>query len=368
MLIRFQIVTEDHFPAPALAARPSVKTRKDGTSTVFHPVQFLGSPEYYWSRPTDIKALSLEDIKAWIESGKKSVSKGLKAAYQEAATSPTLEGLMKAKKDAESLAVDEDEEMADEYDAVPEDAESEDIELDDEGKPIKKSKRKASRTPKKTPTKNPTKKRKTDDTGPDAPSSSKKSKTPKGNARARRVMSPASPEPTPEEAAKLQHDQKVKSVMFIRHKLQKCLLGAECEVKMLPDVPGYLEKLEKVDVDVQLFRDTKIAKVLLRINKLEKIPEDDDHKIRQHVSKLLEKWQETMELQKKKDDEDAQARAAPQSPMPEPTVTEEPKSEVKDEAPTAATNGHSEETTNGESKDTTVARTETGTPVESKTE
>lgn len=277
---------------------------------------------------------------------------------------------MQSKLQIEGAIPDEDDEMPDEdeAEAAAEDPDSEDIELDDEGKPVKKSKskKKASRTPKKapskTPSKTPTKKRKTDDAENAPAPSAKKTKTPRGTARARQISPPASPELSPEETAKLQYDQKVKSVMFVRHKLQKCLLGPVCEVKLLPDVPGFLEKLDNVDVDIQLFRDTKIGKVLVRINKLDQIPQDEDLKIKKHVGQLLEKWQETMDLQKKKDEEDAQSRAAPQSPLAEPEIKNDAKSE--DDAKETPTNGHTDEpaTTNGESEKTATT-TEQEAPV-----
>jgi len=347
-----KVVTPDHFPQAALNAKPATKTRKDGTTATTYPVQFLGSPEYYWSRPTDIKRLTHEDVQAWIDSGKKSSTKGLKAAYQQALEPPTLDELMKAKKDLEAkFTNDEDEDEDGEMPDEPEEEEESEIELDDEGKPVKKSKGKrkaASRTPKKTPSKTPTKKRKTDN---ETETSTKKARTPRSNAKPKEVSPPSSPELTPEEARKKAHEQRVKNVMFIRHKLQKCLLGKDVpDDKLLDEVPGYLDKLDSVEASVDLFRETKIGKVLVRVNKLENIPRDDKLGIKEHVTKLLDKWQEVMDLQKKKDEEDAGGENA--------TTTKEAPAAAKDTAVKSATeepatNGHVDTSTTKEEAITT---------------
>ncbi|CCG83996.1 protein of unknown function [Taphrina deformans PYCC 5710] len=354
------IVTPEHFPAAALAARPQAKTRKDGTSATTYPVQFLGAPEYYWSKPTDIKRLSQDEVKANLEPGKKSTPKGLKAAYHHAQLGPTLEDLMKAKTalEAQQAASSEDEEEVDGDEAMPDEddeaaAESseEEVELDDEGRPVKKSKSKkkaaaSARTPKKTPTKTPTKKRKTEANG-NEPSAKKARATPKSNAKVKERSAPASPELSPEEAKKKAYEQKVKNVMFLRHKLQKCLLGKdEPDEKLLEEIPGYLDKLDNVEANVDLFRETKIGKVLLRVNKLETIPRDEKLGIKKHVGQLLEKWQEVMELQKKKDDEDV----LPKAEGEDGKAVAETKEEVKAPGTTdeQAVDGEAEvKTTNG---------------------
>lgn len=332
-----------------------MKTRKDGSSAVSYPVQFLGTPEYYWSRSTDIKALSSEDVKAWIESGKKSSTKGLKAAYQHAQKKPSLEELMEAKTNIEAQQVDEDEDMPDEDDeAAEEDVDEDDIDLDDEGKPIKKSKSKkkaTARTPKKTPSKTPTKKRKTDvDEDEPRPSTKKSRATPKASAKRnsspkqestsspREPSSPLAeqPELSPEEAAEQSFKQKKDGVMWLRHRLQKCLLGEKCVEDMLDDIPSWLDRLDPIDVDVRLLRETKIGKVLVRIRRLESIPRDEELGIKAHCSKLLEKWREAMEALKKLETEEAahKSGAAAKDNGAEPTGKE------------TATNGH-ESSTNG---------------------
>lgn len=356
-------MTPEHFPAAALAARPHSKPRKDGTSVTTLPVQFLGAPEYYWSRPTDIKRLTKEDIQTWLDAPRKSAAKGLKAAYSHALLDPKLEDLMKAKTELEAQLArneeDDDEEddaedveMADEdEDAAAAAEDSDEIELDDEGKPVKKSKSKKSKksastpkTPKKTPAKTPTKKRKTEENGGE-PSAKKSRATPRSNAKAAKEPSPpASPEMSPEEAQKKAREQKVKNVMFWRHKLQKCLLGKDVpDDKLLDDIPGYLDKLDTVEANVDLFRETKIGKVLLRVNKLEKIPRDDELGIKKHVGKLLEKWQEVMDLQKKKDDEDAsRAEGADGGAGDGAAAADKDVKEDKDDKATAKSNGHAE--------------------------
>lgn len=83
--------------------------------------------------------------------------------------------------------------------------------------------------------------------------------------------------------------------MYLRHKLQKTLLGKdEPKGVELEEVPAYLDKLDHVDVDADIFRETKIGKVLSRINKLENIPGEEKLGIKRHVEKLLAKWQPAM--------------------------------------------------------------------------
>lgn len=361
-----QVVTPEHFPAAALAARPPVKTRKDGTSAVSYPVQFLGAPEYYWSRPTDIKPLSQDEIKGWIDSGKKSSTKGLKNAYQHALKAPSLDELMEAKIALEKDNEDEDEEMAEddaEEEAVEEEDEEEDeVELDDEGKPVKKSKSKkkstTARTPKKTPAKTPTKKRKTtgatEEDGETAPSAKKSRATPKGTAKSKQAAAapspPASPELTPEQQAEKAFEATKKSVMIIRSRIQKCLLGERCDEKILPEIPGCLDRLDRIEPEVRLGRETKIGKVLTRMNKLGEIPRDAELGIKAHVRALVEKWSEVVQQIRRLDEEESSSgggnKTAKSTPAPAAAAaaTEE---KTETTAPADATDAHA---TNGEAK------------------
>lgn len=299
LLICSQIVTPDHFPAQALAAKPNTKIRKDGSSTIAYPVQFLGSPEYYWSKATDIKPLTTDEAKSWLESGKKTNTRGLKSAYQQALEEPSLDQLMQSKIALQNSTAhaNEAEEVEEEDNSEDQDMDEHDPELDDEGKPIKARKTKGgNKTPKKS-SKTPTKRRKSD--APDAESSAKKKSKPnsarKASVKVIEHSTPSSPELTPEETKKRAWENKVKSVMYLRHKLQKTLLGKE-EPKAvdLEEVPGHLDKLDNIEVDVDIFRETKIGKVLVRINKLGPIPGDEALGIKSHVTKLLSKWQEIM--------------------------------------------------------------------------
>lgn len=242
-----------------------------------------------------MKPMSKTTAKEWLNSGKMTSVKGLKAAYQQALEAPSLETLLEAKVKLESSAVDED---ATEVGLV--DDEDNETELDDEGRPIKKKKgKKNTRTPKKS-SDTPAKRRKTDSAA-NGDSAAKKLKT---SAKKTTERTTASPELSPEESRKRAWDNKYKTVMYLRHKLQKTLLSRdEPKGAELEELPSHLEKLDGIDVDAAILRETKIGKVLVRVNKLDNIPNDDKLGIKAYVTKLLTKWQDLMaEVSKKSSD------------------------------------------------------------------
>jgi hypothetical protein len=304
------VVTHDHLPPAAQAAKPATKGRKDGTTAAVYPVQFFGQAEYSWVKPADLKPLSKDEASSFLNSSKKATSKAIRAAYQVVLDNPTLESLLEAKNSIPSAQFeDEDEEMADEDD---EDAVVEDD--DDEGPKKSKTAKKAATPRTKTPKSTAPKRRKSE--AADGESSAKKAKTPV--VKKAKVTKPserdASPELSPEEEEKRKWQARKQQIMFLRHKLQKILLGKEAPAESEVDpVPGYLNDLSLCELDIEIFRETKIGKVLSRICKLENIPKDEKLGIKSKSREILEKWKgkDLMSEEKKESAAGAQTEAKP---------------------------------------------------------
>ena len=213
-------------------------------------MQFLGSPEYYWSKPSDVKRLTVEDAKSWLDSGRKANSKGLKAAYEEAIGAPSLDKLMSAKTQIEARGTNGAEHNDSDEPEIEDDL---DPELDDEGKPLKKNKKKSSRTPKGSATKTPSKRRKSEAADGETSTKKLKSSNKKPAARSNSGVAPESPELSPEESEKRTRANKIKTVMYLRHKLQKTLLGKdEPKASDLEEIPAHLDKLDDIEVDIDM--------------------------------------------------------------------------------------------------------------------
>ncbi|ORY80320.1 hypothetical protein BCR37DRAFT_63861 [Protomyces lactucae-debilis] len=279
------VVTQDHLPPAAQAAKPASKGRKDGTTAPVYPVQFFGQAEYSWVKPADLKALSKEDATSFLTSAKKATSKAIRSAYQAVLDNPTLESLLEVKHSIVSALAhddeDEDEEMQDDDDDAV-------VDEDDDDAPKKSKTPKKTTTPRtKTPKSAATKRRKSE-AGDDAKKSKPVAKKAKVTKTAEREASPAL---SPEEQEKAQWQARKQQIMFLRHKLQKILLGKEPPAESEVDpVPGYLNDLSQCELDVEIFRETKIGKVLSRICKLENIPKDDTLGIKSKSREILEKW------------------------------------------------------------------------------
>jgi hypothetical protein len=82
-------------------------------------------------------------------------------------------------------------------------------------------------------------------------------------------------------------------VLFLRHKLQKGLVSREVPPKSddMPTMDEHLTALENFrDLELQIIRDTKVAKLLKLILKLTELPRDDEFKFKERCSKLLAGW------------------------------------------------------------------------------
>lgn len=135
--------------------------------------------------------------------------------------------------------------------------------------------------------------------GPKTPSdaSAQKEKKPKKKVVSAPKVEEADdtkPELTPEE--KLQ--QREKSVLYLRHRLQKGFLSRdtapqESEMTNMAEFFGQLEAY--AELEPSIIRTTKIHKVLKAIVKLTSIPNDDEHNFKKRSSAMLEIWNKRME-------------------------------------------------------------------------
>ncbi|BFZ55849.1 hypothetical protein PYCC9005_002890 [Savitreella phatthalungensis] len=298
------VVTTDHLTETALKARPT-----KGKSTVLgYPVQFLGDAMYSWPRVPDVKRLTIEDAQSWLSSGKKASAKGLRAAYQAAISAPSLDELKSAKRKFDAAnaeaenEIDHQEENGDEEaelgdreagaeDDVGVDEDAEDADDIDADSPVSKRKKtaKTSKVSKKivkakatasTPTRKTPSKRARIEDDLDEPD--------KLNVSTETGKSTGAPDCNVKDA----WEKKKQHAMYYRHKLQKTLLSKDApSAESMSEIPKFLQSLDELDVDTDIFRETKIGKVLSRIAKLESIPRDEELHIRSMVSSLLSKWQ-----------------------------------------------------------------------------
>jgi hypothetical protein len=135
--------------------------------------------------------------------------------------------------------------------------------------------------------------------GPKTPSdaSVKKEKKPKKKV----VSAPKIEEPDeskPELTAEEKLQQREKSVLYLRHRLQKGFLSRdtapqESEMSSMADFFAQLEGY--AELEPSIIRITKIHKVLKAIVKLASVPKDDEFNFKKRSSAMLEIWNKRME-------------------------------------------------------------------------
>ncbi|KFY08748.1 hypothetical protein V492_05952 [Pseudogymnoascus sp. VKM F-4246] len=327
------IASEDMLPEAILKSRPVTAAKPDGTyredfaeggknalDRTF-PVMFLETNEFAWAPNTDLEPLDTGVIGS-VPQGK--LSKALFAAYQLAAENHDLDHFKNVLREFEASRR-RDEKAA--QDAVKAKAsakkskkskdvvqdEDEDVEMADAGadevedKPKASKKRKAVAdddeisTPKRTDSVKKPKLKLINSAqkgnGAETPKSSAKEKKEKPKPKAKKAAAaPAAPK-EPELSAEEKSKKKEKEVRFLRHKLQKGLLGTnkpkEEEMKQMSE---FITKLEGyADLEVSIIRATKINKVLKGILKLEEIPKEAEFKFRDRSTDLLTKWNKILE-------------------------------------------------------------------------
>lgn len=104
---------------------------------------------------------------------------------------------------------------------------------------------------------------------------------------------PVVPELSPAEAL----EKKQKTILFLRHKLQKGFLSRDQTPKAdeMPQMNENLSQLETYpDLETSIIKATKINKVLKGVLKLADIPREEDFSFKTRCTELLGKWNTTM--------------------------------------------------------------------------
>lgn len=108
-----------------------------------------------------------------------------------------------------------------------------------------------------------------------------------------RPAKPAVPELSPAEIL----EKKQKTILFLRHKLQKGFLSRDQTPKAeeMPQMNENLSQLETYpDLETSIIKATKINKVLKGVLKLVDIPREEEFKFKSRCTELLGKWTTAM--------------------------------------------------------------------------
>lgn len=135
--------------------------------------------------------------------------------------------------------------------------------------------------------------------GPKAPSeaSAKKEKKPKKKV----VSAPKAEEPDEtksELTAEEKLQQREKSVLYLRHRLQKGFLSRDTapQESEMNGMAEFFNQLEGyAELEPSIIRTTKIHKVLKAIVKLASVPKDGEYNFKKRSSAMLEIWNKRME-------------------------------------------------------------------------
>jgi hypothetical protein len=333
-----------------------------------------------WHVNTDLRPLTVEDCKKTLEEHEKKPiqPKTLWNAYQVAAERHDLpyfkEMLDEHMKNqiAAAQAVAEEERKREEAEAKKAEEDVEMADADGEAKPKKEKKRKAPKEevnedgkvniitdspfdsrltlkqPLKTPKKLKIKPPQEKEALADSASKPKKIKKEKPSAE------PVKPvvQETPEEA----HEKMQKTILFLRHRLQKGFLSRDKppEESEMPGMHQHLKTLENYsDLDGSIIRTTKINKVLKAIIKLATIPREHEFQFKKRAQDILGRWGKQLEEpaatpaappaatngtkdeDKEKPSEETKQAESTEKPAEAPAVEEPKKDEIPAEAPAA---------------------------------
>lgn len=176
---------------------------------------------------------------------------------------------------------------------------------------------------------------------PKEPQAESAKKTPKSKAGKKSAKtsdeesekSEEKPPLTEEEKKKREEEVKEKTrktVLYLRHRLQKGFLARDSEPKEseMADMAAHFDSLEEYKtLEPEVIKTTKIHKVLKAIIRLNSIPKDDEYKFKSRSQDLLTEWNKTLAADVGADTEDTKANGVPADE--EPATTKEP--EKKDD-------------------------------------
>ncbi|KAL9084040.1 MAG: hypothetical protein Q9165_008241 [Trypethelium subeluteriae] len=346
------VCDEEMLPETLLKNRPVSAARTDGSyredflegnknaKERTYPIMYLGTNEFSWIKNTDLSKIDVAEIKKE-EQGKK--PKNLWNAYEICAEEHDLQHFKDVLREHEK-AMSRDAEERDRKQAEKEEkaakkaertekaekrkskgkAEDEDEEMEDaEPKPkTPASKKRKSRgepdgedeKPAKTP-KTSTKLKLGSKQTPNGESSTTKS----GNKNRKIVTKPSSDDDTENkegekpltEAEKL--EKRRKTVLYLRHRLQKGFLAREAPPKEeeMETMNDFFTQLESyADLELSILKTTKIHKVLKAILKLSSIPKEDEYHFMDRSNRLLQGWNKVLVGDEKDDDVEEKAEGA----------------------------------------------------------
>ncbi|KAF1949475.1 hypothetical protein CC80DRAFT_581194 [Byssothecium circinans] len=324
------ICDEDMLPETLLAKRPVSAIRVDGTyredyleggknvKDRRYPIMFLGTNEFAWQVNTDLSPFNMEDVKKEVESGNTSKkNKALSLAYEEAAEGHDLEyykDMLKSheaamNEDAEMKAVKAEEKATKKEKAskrkstaaVDSDVDMEDVDdapTTGKRKGIKRKKEDESDGEPEKPAKTPKTKLKLNNKPPKDASAAKPKKESKKESKAKKAKvsddeAEAAPAEAPQMTEEERRQKREKSVLYLRHRLQKGFLSRDAAPKDedMPSMADYLKQLEDLnDLEADIIKTTKVHKVLKAIVKLNSIPKEEEFNFKTRSTNLLTKW------------------------------------------------------------------------------
>ncbi|KAF2118595.1 hypothetical protein BDV96DRAFT_488929 [Lophiotrema nucula] len=321
------ICDEEMLPETLLGKRPVSAQRVDGTyredfrdggknaKDRRYPIMFLGTNEFAWQVNTDLIPFDIDDVKRDVEAGNQNKkSKLLWDAFQIAAEEHDLEWFKDMlKSHEEAILADAEQKEAKKLEKTEKKAakekrksaaaadEDEDVEMEDaegEGtasaKKSKKRKKSAesegeSEKPTKTPKVKLTQKPKeASATKSKKESKPKKSKDKSGSEEGES----AKPEEKPL-TEEQQREKREKSVLYLRHRLQKGFLSRDQAPKEeeMQQMSEHLRQLEAhQDLEEPVIKKTKVNKVLKAIIKLQSIPQEETYQFKKRSNDLLNHW------------------------------------------------------------------------------
>jgi len=277
---------------------------------------FLGTNEFAWQVNTDLLPLDIDEVKRAVQNNESAgKNKALWSAYEVAAEEHDLDHFKSMLADHENTLIElrkeEEEKEAKKVEAaekkakrksiaaVDADTEMEDAPAEDAPKKAKTTKkRKAEKEgepdAEDKPTKTPKKLKIKAPASPKEESAAKPKKAPKpkkakAEAEPAKPVKVAEPELTPEQAL----EKKSKTILFLRHKLQKGFLSRDQAPKAeeMPQMHENLNQLQTYpDLEASIIKTTKINKVLKGIIKLATIPREEEFDFKKRCNELLAKW------------------------------------------------------------------------------
>jgi len=163
-----------------------------------------------------------------------------------------------------------------------------------------------------------------DDEQPQKTKKSRKSKGPESEEP--EAKTPAVAEPVLSEEDR--HKRRVKTIMYLRHKLQKGLISRSGppQAEDMDTMAEHLESLEQYqDLEPDIIRESKVNKLLKVILKLTSIPRDEEFKFKERCTKLLAGWTQILNEDEQKNAPPANGltNGKPAEPAVEEKVAEE---------------------------------------------